>query len=252
MAAAASTTSGRSGCASTSCTSLSTFMVGSHDSPPSAERRMPPTCTLARSTSPSHVEVSDRTSIGGPTWCQSSRPGAWSNDGSGTSVSAFGPEHARVGGAREHRVARARERHHFNIGTRELSPLTVGAVLPYRVAVDDRDPRPTRPRRERVDVMPGQRVIPSTGGREHVIPVVCPHQHCHGMDGTRNRELSTEDRPVGWLRGHPQGVRDRDRVRGDAARCSRPESGPGVVDADQQLRRAPQGRLGLRRRVTRS
>ena len=55
--------------------------------------------------------------------------------------------------------------------------------------------------------------------------------------------------PVGWPGGRPQGVRDRDRVRRRAAGRGRPEPGPRLVGADQQLRRAAQGGLGLRGRI---
>ena len=79
----------------------------------------------------------------------------------------------------------------------------------------------------------------------------CPERPTGGIVG--GREVSPGGaRPVGCTRGRPQGVRHRDRVRRRAARGSRREPGARVVDAHQRLRRAPQGRLGLRGRVARA
>jgi hypothetical protein len=66
IAAAAITTPGRCGCARTSWTSLSTSMVGCHVMPPSVDRGIPPTWTLAR-IAPSGVTVIERIPSGGPT-----------------------------------------------------------------------------------------------------------------------------------------------------------------------------------------
>ena len=59
-------------------------MVGCHVTPPSVDRGIPPTCTLARRTPPA-VAVSDRTyGLRLPTACQSSRPSTASNPGMGS------------------------------------------------------------------------------------------------------------------------------------------------------------------------